>query len=322
MLTILSSLYTVLSAFYIVKTIRLVVLLLQLNTSITSAHSPDFLFLKFVPLLLTLPGIFSIAALIFFHSALKIRQPTPLSFILGIVFILLIPIPLWYMGNTMITPIIPKIFGPLWQDETVLLSGLIFIILLFLRKRFSAEGEPLSKKSRIVLLAFFIIFTLPTLLWTEYIFYKSNNPDYKRDQTQKSARFYLYEPTYFPKGRTYETTYFPLKKGLINGLKTVEVHMNYPLADIMRGKKSGLIIVKQSGLPKSFDIKKFVENDRKDITAVQIKKLSTAKKDTAYIKNNKNAHYLYFISNRNTLITINAFYINEPDLLKFAESLE
>jgi hypothetical protein len=322
MLALLSTLFGILSLLYIVKTIRLILLIFQLNTSMTGVNNLDYVFLQYIPLLLILPCISSIAAAIFFHSSLKIRQPTPLSFILSVLFILLIPFPFWYIGNLNITPIVPGFFRTFWQDETIILACLLLVMLIIVRKRFSSEGKPLEKISRLILLLFFTIFTLPVLIGAEYMFFKSKNPDYKFAETQKQSGFYIYQPEYLPSGRNFETTFFIPKKGLVPLYKTVEFHINYPMAEIIQGKKSGLIIVKQSKIDKNFDLKKFIDSSEKEIKDVKSDKLEISKDGRISFKSIKNAWYLYFVTKKNTLVKISAFYITKDDILKFTRSLK
>ncbi len=284
-------------------------------------NNPDFVFLQYAPLLLILPVLSSIAATIFFHSSLKIRQPTPLSLILSVLFILLIPFPFWYIGSLNIAPIVPGFFRTFWQDETIILAAVLMIMLIMVRKRFSEEGRPLEKQSRFILLIFFVIFTLPILIGAEYMFYKSKNPNYKLVETQKQVNFYIYQPTYFPLGRVYDTTYFIPKKGILPKLKTVELHVNYPMVDIVRGKKSGLIIVKQSEIDKNFDLKNFIASSEADIKEIKSEKLNISKDDSVYFKSRKNGWYFYFITDKKTLIKISAFYIAKDEILKFIRSL-
>ena len=131
----------------------------------------------------------------------------------------------------------------------------------------------------------------------------------------------MYQPIVIPNGRIHETVYYIPRQRLVKKEVTVQVDFNYPMNELMNGKKAGIISLKQSGIDKKFNLESFSTQYQKTIKDTQTISIQNAKEKKGFIKRKKDANYLMFISKKNTLIVISAFYIDQKDLISFAESL-
>ncbi len=300
----------------------------DLNEIMTAAHSPAYSIIAFFPYLPFFPLIFMIAAFAFFHISLKIRGMSPLSFILAVLFLIILPYPLFRVFTYSINPIVNQFNYSLfhntfekWNNVIVLLSIVTAVALMLSVKRFNKEGNPLEKKFRRLLGIFIIMISVPILCFSAFVFYKGYNTDSRYESVSKQVTFYVYRPEYIPENRIHETVYFVNKNGIVSGQQTIQVDFNFPLNELINGRKSGLISIKQSGINNSFNLNSFADGYRANIRSVKKISLKQASSSEGILKSHENSHYLLFKSKKNTLIVISAFYIDEKELVKFADSL-
>lgn len=299
------------------------------NSVMTAAHGPPFAIIALFPHYLALPLLFMIAACTFFHLSLKTREGSKLSWVLAILFLMALPFPLYRVSQLHITPLIQQ-FGysalyrsfESWNYVVLTVVTIAVITLIIFFKNFAFEGRSLQKKSKVLLSLFFLVIAIPTILYSFYMYYQAHYNNYDYDTIQKAIPFHVYTPTYLPEGRSFETVFYIPKKGVLPKEKTVQVDVNYSIKDIMNGKKSGLISLKQSSIDTAFDYQKFITDYRKEIPDMKKIILTVAKGNNAVIKQKKDAKYIIFVSKSNTLIIISAFYIDNKELLKFANSLK
>lgn len=303
-------------------------ILLIFNRMMTTTHAPSFGIIAIFPHLLALPLLFVIAALTFFHISLKVRDGSPLSFILALLFLGILPYPLFRVSQLYIYPLILQFnlfsLNNSFDMSNYIAIGLAAISAIFLIiniKQFGNEGAPLQQKSKILIVSFFILVTVPIIIFCSFIYYRSTHQNYEFESTQNKVAFHIYKPALLPKGRIYETVFYIPQQYLYKKNITVQVDFNYPLNELMKGKKTGLLSLKQTSVDKKFDLGTFVKSYKKEVSNIQTVNIKNADKKKGFIKQKKDAKYLLFLSDTQTLVVISAFYIDTKDLLAFAESL-
>ncbi len=323
-----TGLFLILSLYYLGITATAVQFLLVFNNIMTATHAPSFGIIAIFPHLLFLPIIFVIASLTFFHLSLKIRDFSPLALILAILFLAVLPYPMFRVSQLYIYPLILQfdLFRlnntfSWWNYIAVGLGLMSAIILIINSKKFGEEGKPLQKKSKILVGTFFFLTVIPVMIFCGYLYYRSTHQKFDYEKVRNNVSYYVYQPTVIPNGRIHETVYYIPRQLLVKKEVTVQVDFNYPMNELMNGKKAGLISLKQSAVDKKFNLETFSTQYQKTIKDARAIPMQSAKNKTGLLKHKNGAYYLMFISQKNTLIVISAFYIDQKDLMSFAESL-
>ncbi len=317
----ISGIFYTTSALFILKTILILLSLLKLDKTVGSFHAPTYYFLEFYFYFLFLPVLFSLSSVLFFYCGLKIRDRSPLGWLLGLIFSLVVPFSLWYIGKIIIEPTTFHTFGPWWKDYTLISGIILFILLIAGTRLFEEEGKPIKKKFRIFIALFFSLICLPTIFFLFYIQFRIKTRDYDYPRIQKLVNYPVYRPNYFPDGRVYETNFFTIKKGIAPPYTTVEFNVNFPLSKIMQIRKSGLILVKQSKVDTKFNVENFIK--QKTEMKIPIKKINVPlQKDTTYFANGKSRKVIVIPTKQNTVIFIDGFYIKDTEIIKFAQSFQ
>lgn len=325
---ILSTICFFQTGIYLTLTAASILLLQNTNSVRMQAHAPPYDFLRYFPLIICIPVLYAFASLVFWHIALKIREQSPISWILAVLFFIAIPVPLNSVSRNILEQLtflsqfsIFYLDIAHWSQLTGIVSILAFIALIMSVKKFNHEGQMLSRKSRMILGLFFLLVPLSVSVYALRVYWSSTNHDYGYSRISQKVQFPLYRPTYTPSNLVQETMYYIPVKGLFEKKTTVQVNYNLPLARQFEGNK-GTIVLKQSQVPANFLLKDFFKKNKQTDTQEKTVSLKSISKGKAYLKYKKNALYLYFVSNRKTLIVINAFYIEEAALIRFAESLK
>ncbi len=183
------------------------------------------------------------------------------------------------------------------------------------------EGRTIAFRYRIVLLVFFIFLTLPLFIYAGYAFYTIKNTDYDFKKIQKEVHFRLIKPTKLPDGREYESKFYIAKKPLYDSAQTVQVQFDYPLPELISGRKPGLIVLLQAKRSEELDLEK-VFNSREASTSAKKIKLTAWKNSDAYIVEGTNETKLYYPTEHGTIVFIRAYYISKNELLDFAANLK
>jgi len=265
--------------------------------------------------------MFSFAAVIFFYCALKVRDRSPLGLLLSSIFLLTIPVSLWILGKFQLAAAEFVSFDKLWFEPTIILSVFIFAALVIRRKEFNREGKPLKIKYKRMLLIFFVLFSLPTMLVAGYIKYFLATTDHDFALMQQKTDFYLYRPTYFPDNRVHEQNYYVNEGQVVSQEKTIQVVLNYPASERLEGKRSGQITLAQTGVDSAFDIHEYLESELGSREAEVIES-SIGKNNIIYFHEEEQKKDLFIHTPKDTFLIIKAFYIEYDELIKFAENLE
>lgn len=314
-------LFLLITGLYLYRTASIAIVFYKLNQAVSGGNSPDFTLLQYFPHFLTLPILFSLAAILFFYCALKIRDRSPLGWLLGLTILFAVPPALWLIGTNTVGATGLLQINSAYTDPTIIFAAIAIVSLLFRKKVYNQEGQPIKVMYRLILLIFFIFVSFPLLVYTMYAKYKILTNDYKYHNIRQDVEFEVLRPTHMPPGRVFESNYYISKQELIPHQKTVQFQLNYPLTDLLKGKKSGLLVVQQSVINKGSEYELFKSKEVATHEA-KIVKVSRAINKEATIIDRKKELSLIFITPQQLLVRIRAYDVTSSELTKFADGLQ
>lgn len=316
--------------------------ILIINRAESNAGGPDFNFLKYFPAVGLIPFLILLATLFFLIAALKIRDGSRSSWWMGVISLIAIPIPLDLIivailtGLSKSTQTINSAQGENIIGSSLNLHALGRLIyafaifelallpLLIFFKKFHFAGQSLSKKAKIFITIIIIVFVLPIISMMSYGYYKTTDTDYGYNKVKFGVNYHVYKPQFIPGGRVNSTIFIP-KKELAGIQNAIQVAYGTPLDEMMKGKTSSLIIMKQVGINPGFDLKSFAPSVFKEPTSIEQMPLSLAVKGNAYLIQKTSGKLelkiLTFITPDNVLITITTPNASKEELIQLAESL-
>jgi len=302
-----------------------------------------FSFLKYFPTFGFIPILFSLVTVIFFFAALKIRNGSEFSFWLGVITLLIIPLPVALLSQTLMftfvnlatsfkggtgenIPIIP--FNPAnlrFGDPIFILSFIALVLLIVSIKKFNFVNEPLSKKVKIFLTLLIFILVLPTFLVVSLGYIRANDTDYGFNKAKSEVSYHIYKPT-LTAGGLVNATKFITNKELAGKQNAIQVTYDVPFTDLVKEGKGKIIVLKQIGVESGFDLNSFASTEVKNASSQQPINLAVALNQKAFLVQRKlekiDLNFLTYITNDNVLILLSSPYASVDELIQFAQSLQ
>jgi len=342
MVKTISTLFFLIAILYIMSTVSMAGIIVIMDRAMGSGELV-FSFLKYFPTFGFIPILFSLVTVIFFFAALKIRNGSEFSFWLGVITLLIIPLPVALLSQTLMftfvnlatsfkggtgenIPIIP--FNPAnlrFGDPIFILSFIALVLLIVSIKKFNFVNEPLSKKVKIFLTLLIFILVLPTFLVVSLGYIRANDTDYGFNKAKSEVSYHIYKPT-LTAGGLVNATKFITNKELAGKQNAIQVTYDVPFTDLVKEGKGKIIVLKQIGVESGFDLNSFASTEVKNASSQQPINLAVALNQKAFLVQRKlekiDLNFLTYITNDNVLILLSSPYASVDELIQFAQSLQ
>lgn len=335
-INVISIVIFLIASLYLFKIFSFIGIIAVMGKSFSGGDLAAISVIKYFPAFGILLILFCFITIASFYIAFKIRNGSKISYILSLLFLLIVPtvssviavtsmssILKFTSGNTTTTsPTSSSVLN--FGDPLFILNIISVILLAFSYKKFHFDNNYLSKKVRIFLILLSSIIIIPTGLVIYSDYSKSFDTDYGFTLAKEQTTYHIYKPILLPGNLSYATK-FSIGKELAGKQNAVKVAFDIPFEKIIKGEETKPIVITQVGIDTGFNFDNFASTYTKDAVP-QRTSLQKAANQNGYILQKKLGNttlsYLIFVTNDNVLISIASNKATPEELINLSNTLQ
>lgn len=345
-ISIISNLFALISFLFIYKA-GMMVTIMSIIDHFSYTEGSMYYFLKQFPMYGWVVIAFALSASALLFNAFKIKSASKISFMLGVLSLLILPASLLLINYRLMhsvgsyfstqeislgenAPKIPTgtytLFVGVLSEPAFLISFITLCILVFSYKKFHLKNIKTSPKNFGYFALFSVLFIVPTTFVVLRSYSIAKNDDFGYSRAVSKTRYHIYKPSVMPLGLVYTSNFITGKE--MAGLKdAVQVVYDYTLEEVVNLKKSRPVIVKQVGIHRTFNIKDYISTVSGVYSEISTVDIPNTVGGVGYLISNTlvtggDNLFLVFQKTDNVLISISTTNSGKQDLIDVALSLE
>lgn len=337
---LISSLFFGATFIYMSLTLLLFGVIIALAITLSSAGAPGFIYLKYFPKAGLLPVLTCLMTIIFLFVSHKIRDGSRISWLLGILTLLIIPVysslalpvmsyPLVKMVSVFADTGVKPILSPSLSVSTLaqffsvfLAFEIVLILLLAFMKSFNQKSKTVSDTAKTALIVVFIMIFIPITSVAAYGYWQANETDFGLGRAESIVPYRIYYSEN-PPGKRTNATNFITNEELANTYNAIRVTYDVPLPTLLNTGIKSPINIKQVNIPPDFNLENFASKAERDPgTVAEPVTIVNAVNQTGYITRRNHNSYLWAIFPDNILVNIYSNTANDSELIAMAQSLK
>ena len=334
-----SSFFYAITFIYITLTLLLFGIIIALAITLTNAGAPGFIYLKYYPRTGLLPILTCMMTIMFLYIAHKIRDSSRLSWFLGVLSLLVLPVYSSLAMPVMSYPLIKMvsvfagtpekpIISPSLSVSTLaqyfsvfMVFELCLIVLLAYIKSFSGKSRPIGENAKTSLLVIFILIFIPVTSVIGYGYWRANETDFGLGAAEAAVSYRIYFAPKPPGNRT-NATNFIINEELASQYNAVKVVYDVPLPTLIQTGIKSPITVKQVKVIPDFNLEKFALRQERDSgTTADAVTVSNAVNRIGFVTRRSPYTFLWTVMPEDVLIGISSETEDAAELVSMAESL-
>jgi hypothetical protein len=334
-----SSFFYTITFVYITLTLLLFGIIIALAITLTNSGAPGFIYLKYYPKTGLLPILTCLMTIMFLYIGHKIRDSSRLSWFLGVISLLVLPVYSSLVMPVMAYPLIKMvsvfagtpekpIISPSLSVTTLahyfsvfMIFELCLIVLLAYIKSFSEKSRPVGENAKTSIIVIFVLIFIPVTSVVGYGYWRANDTDFGLGSAESSVSYRIYYAPKPPGNRT-NATNFIANEELAGRYDAVKVVYDIPLPSLIQTGIKSPITVKQVKVIPDFNLEKFALRQERDSgTTADAVTVTNAVNRTGFITRRNPYTYLWTLMPEDILIGISSETADDTELIATAEAL-